>query len=155
MYSKPNTKLDELNLYIRELGERGDPKDIETLIEIMWCADKEGSNNAAWALTQIHHPLSVWAIVQDFGNKTRLDREFIAEHIKKMGDVALNPLVDALKDDRPSVRREAAYFLGEIKSPEAIKPLTDVVNKDVWGYVRHAARDALRKCKKSAVGRGE
>jgi HEAT repeat protein len=57
---------------------------------------------------------------------------------------AEEPLIRALKDEDPSVRKEAARALGEIKSKKAVEPLIQALT-DNNCQVRLAAEYALRK----------
>ena len=52
--------------------------------------------------------------------------------------------IDALKDDQPLVRLEAAKALANIPDPNAASPLLERLQKDVSSDVRIASADALR-----------
>lgn len=56
---------------------------------------------------------------------------------------AFDPLVTALRDTNPHVRRNAAAALGQIGDPRAVKPLAEVVQHDTWNIVRISAIEAL------------
>ena len=43
--------------------------------------------------------------------------------IANMGDIAIEPLIDALKDKEGTVRKFAAVMLGKMKDPRALEPL--------------------------------
>jgi hypothetical protein len=61
-----------------------------------------------------------------------------------IGKPAVKPLIGALKDDLPLVRRHAAEALGEIKDPRAVEPLIAVL-KDSDSLIRRHAVEALGK----------
>jgi len=52
--------------------------------------------------------------------------------------------ISALKDSDWMVRQAAAYALGEIKDPRAVKPLISALNDSHWS-VRQAAAEALKE----------
>ena len=66
--------------------------------------------------------------------------------ILRIGKVAVEPLVLALKDKNTRIRSEAADLLGRIGDPKAAQPLTSAMNDDDE-KVRKAAAKALTKLK--------
>ncbi len=58
-------------------------------------------------------------------------------------DEAARNLLPLLKDKKPFVRREAAYALGAVRSPQAIDSLLQIAQKDKVAEVRNAAIIAL------------
>lgn len=67
-----------------------------------------------------------------------------ADALVRFGAPAVNPLITALKHDNPSVRRMAAYALGEIGDARAAEPLKAIL-KDSDEDVRRAVFEAHRK----------
>ena len=64
-----------------------------------------------------------------------------------MGDArAVEPLIQALKDEEGDVRLIAAGALGHIGDAKAVEPLTKAL-KDKKKKVREAAKEALEKIK--------
>ena len=61
-----------------------------------------------------------------------------------IGKPAVKPLIGALKDNHPLVRRHAAEALGEIQDPRAVEPLIAVLN-DSDSLIRRHAVEALGK----------
>ena len=66
--------------------------------------------------------------------------------IAKMGDLVIDPLIQALKYKNSSVRKNAASTLGEIGDSQAVGPLNEAL-EDEDEYVREAAEGALEKIK--------
>ena len=64
------------------------------------------------------------------------------EALGKIGEPAVEPLIQALKDEDDGVRWSAAEALGEIKDARAVKPLVKAL-KDKYWYVRKQAAYAL------------
>jgi HEAT repeat protein len=63
---------------------------------------------------------------------------------------ALEPLLSALRDDRPRVRRRAAWVLGQLKDVRAVDSLIVMLNDDVVD-VRREATQALKQIGDIAV----
>ena len=61
---------------------------------------------------------------------------------------AVNPLIEALKDEEFIVRNNVAWSLGEIGDKRAIKPLT-LALKDENKYVRCSVEEAVEKIRNS------
>ena len=83
------------------------------------------------------------------------DKEYELSHIDSLGsqpvdilisigEPAVKPLIAALKDNYPHVRRHAAEALGEIKDPRAVEPLIAAL-KDTDSLIRRHAVEALGK----------
>ena len=66
------------------------------------------------------------------------------EILTSIGKPAVKPLIAALKDNHPLVRRHAAEALGEIKDPRAVEPLVAAL-KDTDSLIRRHAVEALGK----------
>lgn len=64
--------------------------------------------------------------------------------LTSIGKPAVKPLIAALKDNNPLVRRHAAEALGEIKDPRAVEPLIAAL-KDTDSLIRRHAVKALGK----------
>ncbi len=62
----------------------------------------------------------------------------------QMGEVAVDPLLVALQDERPQVRAQAARTLGEIGFGRVVQPLRGLLS-DPEPSVRSAAEQAMRK----------
>ena len=65
-----------------------------------------------------------------------------ARSLSNLGDVAVKPLIDALKHDSRQVRLKAVKILGMLESVEAVRPLMEAARAQEW-QIREAAADAL------------
>jgi len=64
--------------------------------------------------------------------------------LEEIGEPAVEPLVAALQDEDPVVRRIAAEVLGNLGDPRAVAPLA-AASQDENSDVRRAAARALRQ----------
>ena len=97
------------------LGELGDPRAVELLIEALKDKDLRVRFEAALALGVSEDPRAV------------------------------EPVIEALRDGDLDVRFEAALALGVSEDPRAVGPLIEAALKDEEGLVRAAAAWALRR----------
>ena len=95
------------------LGELGDPRAVEPPIQLL----KEGL----------------------FDER---QQAAILESLVKLGEPALLPLFETLKDPNKNVRRKAVEALNKFGDPRAIAPLTSVLN-DQDPNIGYAARNAI------------
>ncbi|MGR3309393.1 MAG: HEAT repeat domain-containing protein [Candidatus Brocadiales bacterium] len=84
-----------------------------------------------------------------FAEQTSPGRE-AAKTLAKIGEPALQSLIDALKDKYSSARKNAAVALGKIKNPRIIEPLIAAL-KDKDSDVRSNAVEILRETGKMAL----
>src|SRR2546429_6832493 len=68
--------------------------------------------------------------------------EAAANALTKIGSAAVPPLLEALKDENPIRRSQAARALGEINVPDAVPALLELLH-DTDGTVRESAVLAL------------
>jgi len=89
-------------------------------------------------------------IVSTFSPTNPGKRDFPGESARmalvKIGKVAIEPLIKALKDEDLTVRFSAASALGDIKDKSAVEPLITLF-KDKYAPVRFSAALALGKIK--------
>ena len=69
-------------------------------------------------------------------------RESAAEALAKIGEPAVEPLIQALKDEDWHVQEEAAEALGEIGDKRAVEPLIQALKDEDW-HVQEEAAEAL------------
>jgi HEAT repeat protein len=70
--------------------------------------------------------------------------ERVAWALGRIGEPAVQPLIAALDDERPVVRRRAAQALGVAECTEAVVPLVEALKDDDW-RVRAFAAGALQR----------
>jgi hypothetical protein len=80
-----------------------------------------------------------------------------AEALSHFGAEAVEPLIEALKDDSAEVRFWAAFSLGELGDPGALPELARVASTDTgvvegWGTVRKEAADAINTIEGRLLG---
>ncbi len=100
----------------------------------------------------VDRPGEIWFLTNK-GSQGRYHCRKIGEdlNVYKTGDETLNALISALKDDeRATVRKSAAFALGEIKGDSTVSPLLGAL-KDEQGVVRQEVATALGKIKGNRV----
>ena len=100
----------------------------------------------------IDKPGEIWFLT-DKGNQAHYHGRKVGENLNiyKRGDEVLNALRSALKDDeRATVRRSAAFALGEINGESTVSHLLGAL-KDEQGVVRQEVATALGKIKGDRV----
>jgi len=142
--------LKDENRYVREeaamaLGEIGDKRAVEPLINALKDEDSDVRMEAAEALDQMG-----WkpGYVTEKAYYLVAKKEW--DEAVKLGEPAVEPLINALKDEASSVRWEAAGALGEIGDERAVEPLINAL-KDEDSDVRWKAAEALVKIGEPAV----
>lgn len=88
---------------------------------------------------------SVTQLIQDLRYQD-VDRGWTVVELAKRGWLAVDPLIEALKDPAPGVRSGAADALGRIKDSRAVQPLVAVLG-DPNAYVRWEAALSLGEIK--------
>ena len=95
---------------------------------------------------------AILALMETFRDTTGVRRDPLtptspakeaAKAVARIGTIAVEPLIEALKDSNWKVREAAAWALGEIKNTRAVEPLIQAL-KDSDKGVREAAAWALR-----------
>lgn len=164
LYSKKDVKgliklLDHSDhLIVRKaiffLGDLRDPRAVEPLITYLNHADKVTQEQTVTALGKIGDPRAIEPLVTLFDKVEKDLRDHIVlmafSHHGKLRDIRISgPLILTLKNSKDDIIRGAAVkLLGEIRSPEAVKPLIKVLND--W-TVRDKAIEALTLIGESAI----
>jgi bilin biosynthesis protein len=115
-------------------------KDIEGLIEALNYKDESIQLGAIKALGSANDPRAIDPLIKIlrhyyFGN-------FATFALGKMGEPAIEPLINSLKDKNINVRMKSAYALGLIGTETAVKPLNQLLD-DENDTVRMDAAAAL------------
>jgi HEAT repeat protein len=126
------------------LGELGDCRAVEPLIQVLHDDDWDLGRAAAEALGRLGDHRAVGPLVTALGSPELNVRRYAAEALGRIGDAdAVEPLVGALKDDDEILRTEAAEALGRIGDRRAVEPLVASLSSGVAGE-RRAAAGALK-----------
>lgn len=148
---------------VKALGDMGDPKAVDPLIDCLGDDKPSVREKAAEALGAIGDPRAVEPLIhclnQCLSEADVLVRAKAAEALSAIGDRrAVEPLVERLKDVHPLVRSEAVKALGLLGDPKAMDSLTLVLS-DKEGFVRTAAEESLvalrEKAAKASRNRGD
>jgi len=126
-------------------------KDVEGLIKALkYSLDMEIRGEAALALGEIGDARAVGPLTQALKDKNDFFVADVEEALVKIGEPAVEPLIQALKDEDSGVRWAAAATLGEIKDERAVAPLIQAL-KDGGRGVRWQAAMALVEMGEPAV----
>jgi HEAT repeat protein len=111
------------------LGFFKDPSTFDDIANVLLDDPKiEVRQAAAKALGNTGHPAAMPYLMEALHDSYWwYEREIAAgdllNAIEKMGSIAVEPLIEALKDKEGTVRKFAATLLGRLKDPRAIEPL--------------------------------
>ncbi|HVO72996.1 MAG TPA: HEAT repeat domain-containing protein [Ignavibacteriaceae bacterium] len=136
---------------VKVLGELGSESVVEPLVLSLKDSDDSVREQAAAALENIDPNWRVSETVKNalpvfiaiLNNNSALTRSDAAKALGKIKDAsAVDPLINALKDEDYIVRWVAADALGEIKNSSAVNPLVELLH-DTDKFVRLHAATAL------------
>lgn len=82
-------------------------------------------------------------LIMSLGYKDEVIHKAAMQALVEIGDVAVAPLIDALKFEEWFIRKRAAEALGEIGDPRANEPLITAL-KDEYENVRNTVAEALK-----------
>ena len=120
-------------------------KDVKGLIKALRSESDYVRGNAAEALGEIGDARAVKPLTQAFEFDLMAypyARRKAEEALVKMGDRAVEPLIQALKEEDEYVRPEVAKVLGNIRDLRAVEPLVQALKDEDWA-VRGTAAKAL------------
>jgi hypothetical protein len=141
-------ELDEDNcdcpdILIKTLGEIGDKRAVEPLIERLkdevWAVTNDTRLAAAEALDKLG-----WVPENDGQRSAYLIASKDWKSLVEWGRPAVEPLIEALRDNQHWERRSAAEALGKIGDARAVEPLIKALGDEFDG-ARDAAKEALRE----------
>lgn len=130
---------------ICSLGKTRDAAVIPILIQSLGDDEPISSSIGCWDSGD-------WSpLLQTFKQPTLGEEAALA--LASMGETAVEPLAAALRDSNPSVRRNAAWAIGEIRDGDkinrdiALEPLVQLLKQDEDAWVRRGAAFALGELK--------
>lgn len=130
------------------LGYLKDPSTFDEITEVLLDDPKiEVRQAAAKALGDTQHPAAVPFLMEALRDpfwwyEREMQAGDLFTAIEKMGGMAVESLIGALKDSEGAVRKYAAYLLGRIGDPRAIEPL-GMALYDLHHDVGKASAEAL------------
>jgi HEAT repeat protein len=130
------------------LGYLKDPTTFDEITEVLLDDPKiEVRQAAAKALGNTQHPAAVPFLMEALRDpfwwyEREMQAGDLFTAIEKMGGMAVEPLIGALKDNEGAIRKYAAYLLGRIGDPRAIEPL-GMALYDLHHDVGKASAEAL------------
>ena len=118
---------------ISALGEIGDRRATKPLTAIMKRHQSERPNDDTWrvqgyaerALKRLKDPASIGPLIQIMRDPKSRSQHDAANILVEIGEPAVLPLLDELKDRTSPARVLAALALGRIQDPRAAEPLTE------------------------------
>jgi HEAT repeat protein len=102
-----------------------------------------GKNDPDWSSSKAAKD-AIPELVNDLKSEDKYLREDAIEMLRKIGEPAVEPLIDALDNEEWHVRQSVAAALGRIRSSRAVEPLINALNDEHWD-VRRTAAFALGK----------
>jgi len=130
------------------LGFFNDPSTFDEITNVLLDDPKiEVRQAAAKALGNTRHPAALPFLLEALRDpfwwyEREVQAGDLFEALEKMGDIAVVPLIEALKDKEGAVRKFAAGLLGRLKDPRAIDPL-GMALYDMHHDVGKASAEAL------------
>ncbi|WP_300608658.1 HEAT repeat domain-containing protein [Methanohalophilus sp.] len=85
---------------------------------------------------------AVEVLIENLANENVSVKSEVVRSLVDIGEPAVAPLIQALENDNPDIRKNSAIALGKIGDERAIEPLLDLLDDDNR-EVRHAAEIAL------------
>ena len=119
---------------------------VEPLLKML--LESDSPKGVARALGALKDPKAVEPLIAVLKKKVGMDsyENPITAALSAIGQPAVSPLLEVLKDQDHQIRRAAVMVLGDIADPRAVMPLVDSLN-DFNSNVRSAAAVALDKLK--------
>jgi HEAT repeat protein len=120
----------------------------DPLNKLLQDEDKSVRESAAEVLGEMGDPGAVELLIPAFkGEKGFGDPQMKAKSaLEKIGEPAVEPLIQVLKDEYKGVRKDAVEVLGKIGDARAVEPLIQALKDEDEGF-RTAAKQALEKIK--------
>ena len=119
---------------------------VDALISALSHRKKNIRLNAAKILGAMSYPKSINALILTLRDNNKLVRREASTALSRMGQLAVDPLIEIVDDEDWRVRGAAAWALGNLKDDAAIEPL-EALLEDESGYVRAGAVNAINSIK--------
>jgi HEAT repeat protein len=113
---------------------------LQTLIEALHHPDKNVRGKAAVSIGNLGDIEGLNVLLQTIGEENDLYvREDITWALVRIGDAAVLPLIELLKNENPAARHHAAHTLGKIADARATEALTNALEDEDAMVVAKAA----------------
>jgi HEAT repeat protein len=157
MLKDPQAQVQVRKQAIEKLGELGAKQAVEPLIQLIntYKVEENLKHQAMLAIGKIagadNIPYFITRLIDtyrdtywDFPSDLRLS-ETASKILVSLGELALQPLIEALQSTDNDTRGGAAYTLGQMKDKRAITPLIKVLFNDTEVSIRCQAAYSLGK----------
>jgi len=140
-----------------------DNKDLNILLEELKNEDPEVRKEAAESLGECQDAGAVEPLIKALDDDNPHVRFASAKSLGNIGEPAIEPLVNILKNEEGNIRRYATLALKDIKSDKVVDQLVDALNDEDWSVRKFAAKalgeigdeqgiDPIKKARRAATG---
>ncbi len=153
------------------LGKFGDQRATDTLIVSLADSDEETRKNSAWALGNVGNedaikPLQELLMLKKNEDLLKISAESlgklkafkvligslknegprnqIVDVLVDLGEKAVDPLINALKDDNGDIRASVAIALGRIGATRSMEPMKTALQSETLPLAREALENSLQ-----------
>jgi HEAT repeat protein len=128
-----------------EGAEKLDQQGLDAAIKALQnSTDPKVRQYAAYLLGQAKNPRAIQPLIEALADFDKAVREQATLALSSIGKAAVEPLAEAMKEEKWQTRYRAAEALGKIADERAVKPLIQGL-KDNRDHVRYMAAKALRE----------
>ncbi|HSL00545.1 MAG TPA: HEAT repeat domain-containing protein [Rubrobacteraceae bacterium] len=127
------------------LGYFGGPDVAAPIARLLENQDETVRAVAARALARIGTPEAAAALARTLNDFSELTRLRMAENLERIGPLAVEPLIETLREGNPAARLLAVRVLGNLRSREARPVLQEVLREGAFPDLRAQAALALGK----------
>ena len=122
---------------------------VDPLISALSHRKKNIRLHAATLLGAINDPKPIKPLILSLSDNNKLVRREASTALSRMGDAAVDPLIEVLDDPDWRVRGAAAWALGNLDNEKAIPALEKLLD-DESGYVKSGAQSAIATIQRKA-----
>lgn len=137
-----NEDIEIAGFSAQALGEIRDIRAVEPLIKVLLDEDFYYRHWVAIALGEINDPRAIEPLIMSMKGYERAIQGEAKNALVKIGTPSVDPLIIALNNEDPGIRRWAVVALGEIKDFRAVEPLITLLQDEDF-YVRLQVPQAL------------
>ncbi|UCE73239.1 MAG: HEAT repeat domain-containing protein [Methanomassiliicoccales archaeon] len=154
-------EFDEISERINEIKELGDlslvNKEYNYLIDNLINLLRDKNFHNRWVVAAVLGQIGDVRTIKPLIATLRDDddwyvRKMVSGALAKIGDDAVEPLIETLKDEDPRVRCWASYTIGKIGALRAMRPLITLLREEDDNMVNDSAKKAIEKIKSAQKG---